>query len=593
MAVLFALLAACSSAKPSAGPGATDGGTEASGDASGPGPDGSRDATTDGRSPDAGADAAISTGVGAPCTSKADCAGKEACIPAVDYFPGGYCTLTPCSVSADCGPGGVCEADLFYGSTGLPEPICLLGCSASSTCRSGYFCDTSHGPGVCMPQDCRRSAAVCAQDAGACNEQTGGCVPSPLPAGYPASFPAPPQVQKQAGKVLATPTLVPIFFNNDTDPGVPVADMVAFFEGLGQTNYWRTLEEYGVGPVAGVTPVMLAQAAPAAIDDTSTTSALKQLLAGFIANATGGTPASNGSTVYVLVFPSATTVTWFTGPSCTSFGGYHDELALPDGTHVPYAVVPRCPGAAIGLQNDLQLVTGVASHELAEATTDPFVSSAPAWTLLDAPHMYFDEANSGAEIADLCENDGAAFLAFEDSSFTVQRIWSNSAAAAGHDPCVPAFAGETFFNSVPVLPDTTSFSYDGNNDTVDAVNIPVGMSAMIPIQLYSDGPTTAWTVTVSDYACVTAVPGGALLTFTLAPGSAGATCAPVNDPSDPCVTQSCTGSNGDTVNLTIDVVAAGSGASHEAPNTELFLVKSTQVSGMSQLTHLWWGIVGS
>ena len=30
---------------------------------------------------------------------------------------------------------------------------------------------------------------------------------------------------------------------------------------------------------------------------------------------------------------------------------------------------------------------------------------------------------------------------------------SNKAAAAGHEPCVPALPGEVYFNSAPVLPD--------------------------------------------------------------------------------------------------------------------------------------------
>jgi hypothetical protein len=530
-------------------------------------------------------------GVGAACSGSAGCASRV-CIPSVDYFPGGYCSAA-CTTNASCGAGGVCNETLFIDSTsGLPQPICLLGCGATSACRSGYFCDTSHGPGVCLPQDCRRSAAVCPQGM-QCNQQTGACTASPLPTGYPGPFPAPPQVQKQGGPVLANPTLVPMFFSNDNDPTAPVADITAFFQALGETNYWRTLEEYGVGAPAAVVPVMLGQAAPASLDDSTATSALKVLLEGFIANGTGGTPAPGTDTLYVLVFPTGTTITRDGSTACTGLYGYHDEAALSDGTSVPYAVLPRCPGSSQGFPGDLPLLTGVASHEIAEGSTDPFVRTAPAWLEVDDTHLYFAEANFGAEIADMCENDPEAFYVFGDLGFFVQRIWSNSAALAGLDPCVPAFQGETFFNSAPLLDGTTSFPYDGTNATAAAVDIPMGQSGTVSIELYSDGPTTPWTVTVEDYACLASSASGPLLSFTLAPGPGGATCGPVTNPPSSCVTETCTGSNGDTVQATITVLGQGGSANQQVSGTELFLVESSQGSGDNTVAHLWWGLVGN
>jgi hypothetical protein len=574
-------MSSCSSSKATvaadAGTSIPDAAPETSVDSSSPD---ARDAVADSR-----VDAPTPGGLGAACTTHGDCM-SGACIPAGDAFPGGYCSGT-CMSSSDCGAGGVCQPYLFRSSTDFPEPICLLGCGSSAECRQQYFCDTSKGPGVCMPQDCRRTAGACAQ--GECNQVTGGCTPSAPTAGYPAAFPPPPQIQKQAGPVLAHPTFVPIFFSNDQDPGAPVADMVGFFQGVGQTNMWRTLQEYGVSAPTAVKPVMLSQSAPASIaDDGSATSPLQMLLASFIAGDAGGTPAPDGSTLYIVVLPTTTTVMRFGGQSCTAFGGYHDEMTV-NGAQVPYVVMPRCSGTAVGFMNNLDLFTAAASHELVEGSTDPFPRTSPAWYQVDDAHMYFDEANSGAEIGDMCENDPEAFWSFADFAFFVQRIWSNSAAAAGHDPCVPS-TGNPFFGSAPVLGGTTSLSIPQGTFTSDAVVIPVGQSKTVPIDLYSDGPTAAWTVTVVDYACLTG--NGTLLDITLAPGAGNATCGAAANPTS-CITQSCTGSNGDVVNATIDVVAAGGPTQHQATNTELFLITSTQGTGNTAMAHIGWGLVGN
>ena len=54
------------------------------------------------------------------------------------------------------------------------------------------------------------------------------------------------------------------------------------------------------------------------------------------------------------------------------------------------------------------------------------------------------------------------------------------------------------------------------------------------------------------------------------------------------------GSNGDTIQVTITVLAAGNESQNQQVNgTELFLVESTQGSGSSALSHIWWGLVGS
>ncbi|HUB06232.1 MAG TPA: hypothetical protein VMB50_04490 [Myxococcales bacterium] len=580
--------AASSSAGGSTGMSTTGGAASASGGTTGSASGSSTGSSSGGTSGGAS--------LGAACGSSNDCPGGV-CLPASDDWDGGYCSAL-CGADAGCDPSGVCQPNLFDDSNDLPVGVCLLGCGSSSGCRAGYFCDTSRGPGVCVPQDCRVAPAACA-GTDECNEQTGGCTATLPASGYPASFPPPPQVVNANGPILSSPKIVALLFSNDDDATAPLADIVSYFQGVGQTDFWQALSEYGVGPPGEVIPVMLGQAAPAAISDDSNTftgTGIQQLLAGFISAGTAGTPAPDANTVYALIFPTSTVVTlngYGSGNGQCTFGGYHSEMQLADGgASVPYIVMPRCPGSSYGFPNDLASLTAFVSHELAEATTDPFPYSNPAWWNVDPAHEYFTLANNGSEIADMCENDPQAFWFFSDFAYMVQRIWSNAAAAAGLDPCVPAFPGETFFGAPPVPTGTASYTDYNGTETVDSVNIAVGKSGTVTLDLYSDAPDSAWTVEVADYQCIYGY-GSSLLGFTLAPGAGShATCQAVNGSS--CVTQACSGSNGDTIQVTIQVLAAGSSSGNGEPDhTEMFGVHTSQGTGSSAVSHLWWGVVGS
>jgi hypothetical protein len=394
--------------------------------------------------------------------------------------------------------------------------------------------------------------------------------------------------------VLPTATVVPIFFNNDTDPNASIAQMSAFYTGIGAQQLWTQLSEYGVGPPAPVTPITLNESAPANIDDSLQSSPLEQWLLGEID--AGTVPANiQGSTTYVINYPLGTTIT--TGcvggdpascqPSCQAFGGYHADMQLAPNQNASYIVIPRCP--AIPGLTELQTLTLSASHELVEAATDPYPNYDPAWLNVDAAHVYYDEANQGSEIADMCENDPESPISSGASSsfpFVVQRFWSNAAAAAGHDPCVPKFASEIFFNSVPVLPNTASFAYNGlaSNSvigagpyTVSSLSIPVGHTGTLSVQLYSDqvDASAPWTVTPLDYNQAFGTGNPAFLSFSPA---------------------SLTGKNGDTLNFTVNVLsspASGASGPNSVLNTELFILESKQGSGSNALIHLTYGVISN
>jgi hypothetical protein len=77
----------------------------------------------------------------------------------------------------------------------------------------------------------------------------------------------------------------------------------------------------------------------------------------------------------------------------------------------------------------------------------------------------------------------------------VQRYWSNAAAAAWHDPCVPA-PSRPYFNAQAILGGTTA----APSQWTKGVTIPPGGRATIPVRLFADAHTGPWTLSASEEA---------------------------------------------------------------------------------------------
>ena len=171
------------------------------------------------------------------------------------------------------------------------------------------------------------------------------------------------------------------------------------------------------------------------------------------------------------------------GQSCVTFGGYHTETPGA----IVYALVPRC--------DQLDSLTAALSHELLEASTDPHVSTAPAFDHVDAEN-YIWQVTPGGEVGDMCEyaNGGEQRLV---ENYLVQRTWSNRSAAAGHDPCVPVLS-TPYVEAAADVPDISVNV--GNSQVVStrAIQVPVRMSKVIDIDLYSDAVAASWTVQAID-----------------------------------------------------------------------------------------------
>ena len=385
-----------------------------------------------------------------------------------------------------------------------------------------------------------------------------GPSPDMSPEPFPAFSPSMPQCVSSGGPVLASPRFVPVFFGDD-DPAF-VAQVEDFLAKVGGTNYWKAaVSEYGVGPGVSTAGVHLTETAPTNLSDGQ----IRAWLEGKLNSDDPAFPVADKNTLYVLHYTAGTSISLPGGggaeSSCVQFGGYHGEArlnSLHGGISVAYAVIPRC-GNFDGLTG-IDAVTGAGSHELAEAVTDPYPDSNTAYQNVDDDHIYWIYAVGGGEVGDMCAQNLDSFTKFDELPYVVQRIWSNKAALAGHDPCQPELPNEIYFNSAPVLTDQLNFSFFGNTK---GVKIPSGMSKTIDLQLFSEGPVgKPWTVSVEDTNQFDGSGATPRWTFAL---------------------DKKTGLNGDTIHVTI------------TPRTSAHSVGTFVVISSHGSRHTWFGLVGS
>jgi hypothetical protein len=377
---------------------------------------------------------------------------------------------------------------------------------------------------------------------------------------YPAPHPDPPQVISGGGRVLSKPVFVPVFFSND-DSQIK-AGIKDFASKVGATKYWEAaVGEYGVGAGTSGMPVELAETAMGTLSDAQ----IQAWLGGKLNGDDPAFPVPGPGTIYILYYPDGVTITLSGGfggaqTSCVNFGGYHSNIVL-DARHgnrpVPYAVIPRC--ADFAGNGGIDALTGTSSHELVEASTDPFPQTAPAFAQVDDDHLIWEFALGGGETGDMCAQERSSFTKFAELDYVVQRSWSNAAAMAGHDPCVPTIGNPVYFAAVPVLEDTISLG--GGMFSTAGVQIPVGESRVVELDLFSDGPLGGpMTVRVVDLAQLQG--GASNLKFAL---------------------DRTTGLNGEKLHVTITTLRQGQFGANA------FAVTASR----GGVTHNWFGLVGS
>jgi hypothetical protein len=293
-----------------------------------------------------------------------------------------------------------------------------------------------------------------------------------------------PQVRTLDGAVLAPLRLITIVPGNDS---ADLSAFVAFSEAVGGSSWWRAIaHEYHLGSAVSAAGVI----GPAITADVTDHDVFT-----YITGVVSGEPSldRDGHTLYLLYLPPDVHVVRDGTPNtgCTLFGAYHARYGILGDN---LAVVQRC-----FTDNPVENMTVAASHEIAEAATDPdghgyrlpAVATSKPWT--ESIWNAFDLIG-GAEVGDLCE--GAYWVDNSGGAPEVyQRIWSNHAAAGGGDPCVPAL-GEPYYSTAieqdwyPVQPGAT-------------ISIPVtgwatGDIASWPLVVRAQGTVDGFTATLAS-----------------------------------------------------------------------------------------------
>jgi len=294
----------------------------------------------------------------------------------------------------------------------------------------------------------------------------------PLPAAVdagafvPATHTPIPPVPNHGGPIVSAPQLITITYDDDAqrEGDEPYADWIVGSD-------WLTTVggEYGVG-LGTNQNVHLPAPAPTQFTDAD----IQTLVANLILD--GGVPPvvtyDGGATnqIYMVYFPLQTTITGSVGTSCQSYGGYHSQGSVGSARFI-YGVIPTC-----GYTGDLSTTEVTVSHELLEASTDPFPFSNPAYTS-DSTRV-----SNGwvGELADLC----VYFAVSENNNYVAQRIWSNKAAAAGTQPCVPSF-GEPYAGVSP--------SPDG------IITLEPNQKIEITLTGWTDVPTQPFAINAENY----------------------------------------------------------------------------------------------
>jgi hypothetical protein len=335
-------------------------------------------------------------------------------------------------------------------------------------------------------------------------------VPDPT---YPAAHAPLPVVSFHGGTIIERPKVVTVTFDGEMNRAL----LDQFGDAITTTSWWDAVRagycdsaNHCVGKGQGGGHGHLASVDGTSFTDATDPTAPSSLRDAIMQNvASGALPAADESTIYVIYLPKAATVSLDGKALCVALSAYHNfGLYTPSASDAgggnadaggadeagadaapasrspiayAYAVIPSC-----GFEQVPQ--TSAASHEIIEAATNPTFT---AFYMRDVAWTY-----DGAENADLCVThsgsdrweDGGAEI-YQEGSYSVQRSWSNAAAVASHDPCVPAPAGVPYFN---VAPPTNQ----------ENVSLKLGAQKTVELVAFSDGPVPDFDVSAEELSVV-------------------------------------------------------------------------------------------
>ena len=282
-----------------------------------------------------------------------------------------------------------------------------------------------------------------------------------------------PRIEYRGGPFLRHPKLVTITFAHD-DPKL-VLRLEQFGSAITRSNWWRMVSEGYcgkpgdcVGDGSAAHPVHLDETLPAEVRDSELDALLLRTAKA------GRLGPIEPNTLWLVYLPKGVSLADATTRYCAGRArAFHRSLEVA-GARVAYAVLPRC--------GDEAELTGSASHEILEATTNSF----------PAQHGFSfttGSALSGFTAAGLEPVDPCGLITMDghwttESGFVVHRAWSNREAALAHDPCVPSRPDRPYVLLVPREP-TVRLAHEA--DTVTVV-----------LDASTAGPSKTWAISGFD-----------------------------------------------------------------------------------------------
>jgi hypothetical protein len=350
---------------------------------------------------------------------------------------------------------------------------------------------------------------------------------------------------------------MPITYDSDTNR----TDIEKFVPMYAASKAWAAhTKEYGVGALTVLGPQHIAGTAPGTLNDSDLTAMLTKNLTG--ASPAWGAPDAN--TIYAFFIPTGTIEDDGNGEkSCTDLDGYHASFVV-NGVEVPYAVIDQCPGGFDQGATPLQQLTIVASHEIVEAVTDPYPDDVPGYAQTDDAHAVWTVATDG-EVGDMCASADTYLWQPSDMTYAVQRMWSNAAAAAGHDPC-GGDPTEPYYETVPAQPDAVTISWNQASWKTKGSKVPSSGTVTVALTVHADAAAGPFTVTIDDWSSVY---------------TGGTACIQGTVPSTPV-------KDGDVIQATIKVLSYDT--TTFGNNAAVFVVNTTPASGSGPTTY-YYGLV--
>ncbi|MGA7120339.1 MAG: hypothetical protein WBY94_09590 [Polyangiaceae bacterium] len=310
--------------------------------------------------------------------------------------------------------------DRKTGSAFATIALCTFGCSSSARAPT----PKSAAPDSAAPDSAAPDSS---------SPEDGG-QDSPADEGFAIAPHTPyPQISTQGGGTLASVRVVSVSFQGDSN----TPDLVAFLDWMAQSTWLSEVAgEYGVLGITQHLHVDLPGPAPAALTDGD----IRTLLAAKIADGTvPGAQAQATPLLYVMIFPNGSSVQAPTGgDACTDIpgNGYHESTGSA-ATGDPYIVMPACDPRFSAVLSQLQGMELETARLVVDSLTDPNPTGNPGYVLTDPSNPW---TAIGPELGDFCWG-----RLTQDGAYTLQRVFSNRAAASGADPCVPAPVGSVPF----------------------------------------------------------------------------------------------------------------------------------------------------